>query len=244
MPIPWIESEEDGFPPVEQALTEPDGLLVAGGDLKTSRLLDAYSHGIFPWYEAGQPILWWSPDPRLVLRPSQLKISRTLGKLIRRGEYKFSFDQNFPAVIRHCAKNRANSAGTWITNEMESAYIELYRHGFAHSVEVWSDEKLVGGLYGIALGQVFFGESMFSARDNTSKLALVFLVKYLQLWDYEIIDCQVSSVHLKNLGAVEISRAEFVQQLTELIPGQVGANAWQVHRFTLTGNDEFQIKNH
>ena len=244
MPIPWIESDQAGFPPVEQALTDPDGLLVAGGDLKTSRLLDAYRNGIFPWYEQGQPILWWSPDPRLVLRPSQLKVSRSLGKLIRRGNYQFSFDQNFPAVIRHCAEHRSDSTGTWITDEMEAAYTEMYRRGFAHSVEVWSQARLVGGLYGIALGRVFFGESMFRLQDNTSKLALVFLVKQLQLWDYQLIDCQVSSDHLKKLGAEEISRAEFVRQLAQLTPGAVSAGAWDNNQITVAENDEFQIKNH
>lgn len=239
MPIPWIEPHKAGFPPVEQALTEPDGLLVAGGDLGVGRLLDAYRHGIFPWYEDGQPILWWSPDPRLVLRPSQLIISRSLGKLMRRGSYTVSFDRDFPAVIRQCAEHRADSAGTWITNAMEAAYIELHDRGYAHSVEVWSGDKLVGGLYGIALGQVFFGESMFSEEDNTSKLALVFLAKQLQRWDYKLIDCQVSSDHLKNLGAVEISREEFVQQLRELIPERVYGRDWKSCQSAATGSDEF-----
>jgi leucyl/phenylalanyl-tRNA--protein transferase len=239
MPIPWIEPDQAGFPPVEQALTEPDGLLVAGGDLGVGRLLDAYRHGIFPWYEEDQPILWWSPDPRLVLIPSQLKLSRSLGKLIRRGRYTVSFDRDFPAVIRRCAEHRAGSTGTWITTAMEAAYVELHDRGFAHSVEVWSADKLVGGLYGIALGRVFFGESMFSEEDNTSKLALVYLVKQLQRWDYELIDCQVSSDHLKNLGAVEIRREEFVQQLRELIPQKVYGRDWKSCQTAATGSNEF-----
>ncbi len=226
MPLPWIESDEAGFPPVEQALTEPNGLLAAGGDLHADRLLDAYRRGIFPWYESGQPILWWSPDPRLVLQPQDLKVSRSLNKLLKRNTYLVSMDQSFSAVIQNCAVSRRGAAGTWITDDMQSAYTELHNRGLAHSVEIWSGSSLVGGLYGVALGQVFFGESMFSKEDNTSKLALVYLVRQLQRWGYRLIDCQVSSEHLVSLGASEIGRDQFQQRLAELLPETGREGVW------------------
>jgi len=228
MPLPWLESDDTEFPPVEQALTEPNGLLAAGGDLHADRLLDAYRHGIFPWYESGQPILWWSPDPRLVLQPRDLKISRSLKKLLKRNAYAISMDQNFNAVIESCAVSRRGAAGTWITDDMQSAYTELHHRGLAHSVEIWSGSSLVGGLYGVALGQVFFGESMFSKEDNTSKLALVYLVRQLRRWGYLLIDCQVSSEHLVSLGAVEISRKQFQQRLHELLPATGNEGVWHI----------------
>lgn len=228
MPLPWLESDETEFPPVEQALTEPNGLLAAGGDLHADRLLDAYRRGIFPWYESGQPILWWSPDPRLVLQPRDLKISRSLRKLLKRNAYAVSMDQNFSAVIQSCAESRRGAAGTWITDDMQSAYTELHHRGLAHSVEIWAGSSLVGGLYGVALGKVFFGESMFSKEDNTSKLALVYLVRQLRRWGYQLIDCQVSSEHLVSLGAAEISRKQFQQRLQELLPETGNAGVWHL----------------
>jgi leucyl/phenylalanyl-tRNA---protein transferase len=228
MPIPWLNLDDFEFPSIDQALSEPDGLLAAGGDLKVQRLLQAYQNGIFPWYEDGQPILWWSPNPRMVLRPEDLKISKSLHKLLRRNHYTLSMDQDFAAVIQGCAEARRDATGTWITDEMQAAYCALHAAGFAHSVEVWSQQELVGGLYGVALGEVFFGESMFSREANTSKLALVSLVKQLQQWKYKLIDCQVSSEHLLSLGAKEISREQFRKKLLKLRtePGKIGP--WQL----------------
>ena len=227
MSIPWLNEDEIKFPPVELALSEPDGLLAAGGDLSVERLLQAYSHGIFPWYEAEQPILWWSPDPRTVLLPEDLKISKSLRKLLRRNQYTLTMDRDFAAVVQACAEARRDALGTWITDEMQDAYCALHEAGFAHSVEVWSQQELVGGLYGVALGQVFFGESMFSREANTSKLALVALVKQLQRWKYKLIDCQVRSDHLLSLGAQEISRSQFRKKLLVLLaePGKI--SHWQ-----------------
>lgn len=227
MSIPWLNEDEFEFPSVELALSEPNGLLAAGGDLSVQRLLQAYQHGIFPWYESDQPILWWSPDPRMVLLPEDLKVSKSLRKLLKRNRYTLSMDRDFAAVVQGCAEARRDALGTWITDEMQAAYCALHDAGFAHSVEVWSQQNLVGGLYGVALGQVFFGESMFSREANTSKLALVALVKQLQQWKYKLIDCQVSSNHLLSLGATEISRRQFSQKLLQLVaePGKIGQ--WQ-----------------
>ena len=209
MPLPWLETEPVEFPPLEQALEDPNGLLAAGGALTPQWLLHAYKLGIFPWYETGQPILWWSPDPRLVLYPHSLKVSRSLRKLIRNNCYTITMDRDFAGVIRLCSEPREADTGTWITWEMEQAYCELHRLGHAHSVEIWAGDTLAGGLYGVAVGKVFFGESMFSRSPNTSKLALVALVRQLEAWGFELIDCQVSSEHLMSLGAEEISRSLF-----------------------------------
>lgn len=227
MPLPWLEPQSVAFPPVEQALKDPNGLLAAGGSLTPDWLLCAYRHGIFPWYEAGQPILWWTPDPRLVLLPSRLKISRSLSKLLKKHEYSLSFDRDFSGVIAACAGSRRGSSGTWITDDMHAAYARLHELGYAHSVEVWAGASLVGGLYGVALGRVFFGESMFSEEPNTSKLALVYLVRHLQHWGFELIDCQVSSEHLLSLGAEEISRREFQSSLERLLDVAPQPGAWQ-----------------
>ena len=214
MPLPWLEKKEIRLPPVEMALGEPNGLLAAGGQLSPEWLLCAYRQGIFPWFEAGQPILWRSPIPRLVLTPTTLQISKSLKKLLKKHNYQFSFDTSFTKVIQHCAESRRQGDGTWITKEMQAAYIELHEQGYAHSVEIWSDGVLVGGLYGVALGKVFFGESMFSSKSNTSKLALVYLTKQLALWDFELIDCQVSIAHLFTLGAFAIPRTEFLDKVS------------------------------
>ena len=201
------------FPPVELAETEPDGLLAVGGDLSPTRLLNAYRHGIFPWYSEGQPLLWWSPDPRLVLYPERIHISRSLGKTLRNKPFTCSFDRDFEGVIRACAAPRRDQEGTWITGAMDAAYCELHRLGHAHSVEVWQEGQLAGGLYGIAIGRVFFGESMFSRRRDASKVALVHLARQLAAWDYRLIDCQVYTAHLASLGAEEIERALFCREL-------------------------------
>lgn len=228
MELPWLDSPESRFPDIDEALDEPNGLLAVGGDLSAERLLVAYRSGIFPWFEQGQPILWWSPDPRMVLFPDELCISRSLQKTLNKSPYSVTMDTAFAEVIACCAQPRGDSRGTWITPAMQQAYTELFRRGFAHSVEVWRGDELVGGLYGIALGRVFFGESMFSFESNTSKIALVNLVKQLQQWNYELIDCQVSSDHLESLGASEISRDEFSRRLGELLPRAGQTSPWQL----------------
>ena len=212
----WLKQDDLSFPDPENALTEPNGLLAVGGDLSLERLLSAYKLGIFPWYEDGQPILWWSPDPRMVVFPDELHISKSLKKIINRKVFKVSFNQNFPAVILACANQRSkNRDGTWITDEIQQAYIHLHQAGWAHSVEVWDDNNLVGGLYGIALGKIFFGESMFNEQNNASKVAFVYLTQSLKDQNFKLIDCQVSSEHLASLGAKEIRREKFMQHLQE-----------------------------
>ena len=218
------------FPPVEQAEREPDGLLAIGGDLSATRLLNAYRSGIFPWYNDDQPILWWSPDPRTVLFPKQFKASRSLRKDIRNSNLSITIDQAFAEVVTSCAAPRQNQTDTWITQEMHRAYLELFHHGDAHSVEVWDEGKLVGGLYGVAIGRVFFGESMFSRRDNASKIALLNLCEKLIAWDYELIDCQIYTEHLSSLGAQEIPRSEFSKLLGAFCSTKPNANSWQTAR--------------
>lgn len=222
MPLPWLDSEQTSFPDISRALAEPNGLLAAGGDLSTKRLLEAYSKGIFPWFEEDQPILWWSPDPRMVLFPDQLSISKSLQKALNKSHLEITMDQAFAEVMQCCAAPRGEASGTWITEEMHDSYCELFDKGHAHSVEVWNQGALVGGLYGVSLGRIFFGESMFSFESNTSKIALVNLVKQLRQWNYELIDCQVRSEHLETLGATEISRDEFDRRLQQSLkkPGQ------------------------
>lgn len=203
------DNPSDPFPDVELAETEPNGLLAVGGDLSDERLINAYRHGIFPWYSEGQPILWWSPDPRTVIFPDELKVSRSLRKTIRKGHFKVTVDHAFSQVVRRCAEPRPDQDGTWLLPEMQLSYLRLHRAGLAHSIEVWKDDELVGGLYGIALGRVFFGESMFSRVTDASKVALVHLVNLTREWGFRLIDCQVYSSHLISLGAREISRREF-----------------------------------
>ncbi len=207
--LSWLTRTSLDFPPLERALREPDGLLAAGGDLSPERLLAAYRHGCFPWFSAGQPILWWSPDPRMVLFPEELHVSRSLRKTLRRGDFTITFDQDFAAVIGACAAPRSYADGTWITPAMQAAYLELHRRGFAHSVEVWQHGQLVGGLYGLALGRLFFGESMFSRVSDASKVAFVSLVEQLRACGFVLIDCQMHTQHLASLGARPIPRREF-----------------------------------
>jgi leucyl/phenylalanyl-tRNA--protein transferase len=207
------ERPDEPFPPVDQAEIEPNGLLAVGGDLSSARLLNAYRSGIFPWFSDDQPILWWSPDPRTVLYPERLKISRSLRKTLRNKPFRVTFDQAFAQVMLACSAPRKNGDGTWITMEMLAAYQELHRIGFAHSVEVWLEERLVGGLYGVALDRVFFGESMFSLERDASKVGLVHLIELLQVNGFRLIDCQVYSEHLISLGAEEISRSRFCREL-------------------------------
>lgn len=210
--IPWLD-ETFEFPDIKGALDDPNGLLAAGGDLNPRRLLNAYRNGIFPWFDDHQPILWWSPDPRAVILPEHIHISRSLAKHIRRGDFRISFDEAFSDVVQACAAPRSYSDGTWITDEMHAAYCEIHRMGYAHSLEVWQQDSLIGGLYGISLGKLFFGESMFSNTTNGSKIALVALAKQLQSWQFPLIDCQIPNPHLSSMGAIEISRADFSKYL-------------------------------
>jgi leucyl/phenylalanyl-tRNA---protein transferase len=214
--IPWLTST-DPFPPVTRALREPNGLLAAGADLAPERLLAAYRRGIFPWFNPGEPVLWWSPDPRMVLFPDDLKISRSLAKRLRRGDYEIRVDTCFTLVMRACAAPRPKQRGTWISPAMIAAYNHLHEAGIAHSVETWIDGELVGGLYGLALGRAFFGESMFSRASDASKLAFAHLVRQPRRWDYGLIDCQMETAHLASLGAAPIARSEFIQRLDSLV---------------------------
>lgn len=215
--LTWLAPDSYIFPDPADALDEPDGLLAAGGDLTPERILCAYRLGIFPWFNPGDPILWWSPNPRTVVYPEQLHISKSLQKCLRRGIYKVTFDQAFTQVMRACAAPRDYTDGTWISEEIIAGYTELHHRGYAHSVEVWRANELVGGLYGMALGKVFFGESMFSRADNASKVGFAHLVRQLINWDFQLIDCQVASEHLFSLGAVEIPRSEFQQLLVNFV---------------------------
>jgi len=219
--ITWLSPKDapEWFPPPEQALDDPAGLLAAGGDLSPARLLAAYRRGIFPWYSPGQPVLWWSPDPRAVLFPEEFRVSRSLAKTIRNGGFSVASDQSFAEVIDACAAPRAQSLGTWITPEMREAYLELHHRGHAHSIETRLGGELVGGLYGVRLGGVFFGESMFSRASDASKVALAHLVAVCRRNSIAVIDCQLASRHLASLGARSIPRAQFQALLREWVSG-------------------------
>lgn len=215
MPV-FTLSKRLSFPPAHLAIKE--GLLAVGGDLTVDRLLTAYRRGIFPWYADGDPILWWSPDPRLVLYPQELSVSKSLKRVINKDLFQITYDKAFEAVIRGCAEiKRSYGEGTWITDEMKDAYCRLYRHGYAHSVEAWQSGKLVGGLYGVIIGRVFFGESMFSKVSNSSKVAFVRLVQHLDQLQFMLIDCQVKTDHLMRFGAREIPRKVFLEQLKKAV---------------------------
>ncbi|HWE36460.1 MAG TPA: leucyl/phenylalanyl-tRNA--protein transferase [Isosphaeraceae bacterium] len=224
MPIYQLD-DRHVFPPPGHA--EPSGLLAVGGDLEPARLLRAYAMGIFPWFEEGEPILWWSPDPRLILEPAALHVSRSLHRTLRRGRFTTRLDTAFPAVIHACATTpRRGQCGTWITQQMEMAYNRLYELGFAHCAEAWAGDELVGGIYGIALGGCFFGESMFSTRDDASKVAMVVLAGALQARGIGLIDCQVTSSHLLSLGAREVARREFLRRLDEALRLPTARGRW------------------
>ncbi len=218
--ITWLSPQDapERFPPLERALDEPPGLLAAGGDLSPARLLAAYRRGIFPWYSPGQPVLWWSPDPRAVLFPGEFRCSRSLTKTLRNRGFETRIDNDFAAIIEGCAAPRASSAGTWITTEMRAAYLELHRQGHAHSIETWLEGRLAGGLYGVRLGAVFFGESMFSRERDASKVALARLVEFCRAEGIVVIDCQLPSRHLESLGSRLIPRSQFQALLREHIP--------------------------
>lgn len=214
----WLDPRQpcQNFPPSHQALENPDGLIAAGGDLSVSRLLQAYQRGIFPWFNPDEPILWWTPNPRAVLRPAHLHRSRSLRRRINRHDYQLSFDTAFADVMRLCAERPGE--GTWLSPAMQSAYLELYRRGYAHSIEVWQHKTLIGGLYGIALGRVFFGESMFSRAADGSKLAMHWLCTQLENWQFALLDCQVHSAHLERMGIELLTRSEFESILRQHIP--------------------------
>jgi leucyl/phenylalanyl-tRNA---protein transferase len=248
------------FPPVDQALDKPNGLLAAGGDLSPERILDAYRHGIFPWFNTDEPVLWWSPDPRMVLFPQEFKLSRSLRRTLRNKQYEVRADSAFEQVMRACAAPREGQrrgwnktaednstensretalpapegsappcqGGTWIHEKMIAAYAVLHRLGHAHSIETWIDGELAGGLYGIAIGRMFYGESMFSRRTDASKIALAHLAKQLERWNFGMIDCQMNTHHLASLGAREIPRAEFIVRLRELIHYPDIASPWKL----------------
>jgi len=228
--IHWLQPSGD-FPPVELALQRPNGLLAAGGDLSPERLLRAYRLGIFPWFSAGEPILWWSPDPRMVLFPGDLRIARSMAKTLRKADFEVRADSAFEQVIQACGEPRSRQTGTWITAEMHTAYTRLHRLGVAHSIETWRGDELVGGLYGVALGRVFFGESMFSRATDASKIALVHLVRQLQAWGFELIDCQMHTPLLASFGARQIPRAQFTRRVAELVKYSNVPVPWVLDRF-------------
>ena len=225
--VRWLQSD-DPFPPLTDALAEPNGLLAAGGELSAARLIDAYRHGIFPWFSPGQPILWWSPDPRMTLIPQELRISRSLARTLRNRQYEVRADTAFRTVIGACAAPRADQDGTWISADMSVAYCALHEQGIAHSIETWIDGELAGGLYGVALGRMFYGESMFTRAPDASKIALVHLVRQLAHWQFGMLDCQMYTTHLASLGAREIPRADFMRKLQELVNYPHSPGRWKL----------------
>ena len=222
--LKWLGPDEP-FPPVEKALEEPNGLLCAGADLSPARLLDAYRHGIFPWYSRGEPLLWWSPDPRMVLHCDELKVSRSLAKSGRNKGYEVRIDSAFAEVLKGCA---TRAEGTWLGPDMRGAYLALHRAGHAHSFETWLGGKLVGGLYGVAIGRMFYGESMFSRANDASKVALVALVRELKARGFPLIDCQMNTPLLASLGAREIPRGDFLRALSALVNYAGTKEMWSV----------------
>jgi leucyl/phenylalanyl-tRNA--protein transferase len=217
----------DPFPPVDHALDDPNGLLAAGGSLTVARLTDAYSRGIFPWFSAGDPILWWCPDPRMVLPTDDVHVSRSLARRLKKGGFSITFDAAFERVLAECAAPRRDETGTWLVPSMRRAYTRLFEAGLAHSIEVWFGGELAGGLYGVALGRMFFGESMFTRRTDGSKIAIVLLARHLAQWDVPLIDCQMRTAHLATLGAREIPRRRFVRLVERLVT--LPPPRWQVN---------------
>jgi leucyl/phenylalanyl-tRNA---protein transferase len=217
----------DAFPPVERALDEPNGLLAAGGGLSVARLIAAYAAGIFPWFSEGDPVLWWCPDPRMVLPTDGVHVSRSLKRRLRRDDYEISFDRAFPEVLRACAGPRRHESGTWLVPAMMRAYERLHDAGLAHSVEIWTDGELAGGLYGVTLGRMFFGESMFTRRTDASKMAIVLLAAQLSRWQFPWIDCQMRTEHLASLGAYELPRRDFVHKVHELVQRAPVPSPWR-----------------
>lgn len=232
--IPWLE-KGDSFPAPSQALEYPNGLLAAGADLKPDTLLSAYRQGIFPWFQAGDPILWWSPSPRMVLFPQHFHCSRSLRKTLNRKIFSIKTDTAFAEVIEQCSLPRRDADGTWITTEMKQAYLQLHQMGYAHSIEAWYEGELVGGLYGIKLGDIFFGESMFAHMTNASKVAFATLIEWLAQSDCKLIDCQVTSSHLQSLGAIEVSRDRFISLLERYIGPNLAGEHWRLHEHEVDG---------
>lgn len=234
--IAWLRPGDpvDAFPALNEALKEPDGLLAAGGDLGSERLLHAYRHGIFPWYDDGQPLLWWSPDPRCVLRPGGFHLSRRLRRQVRRSAAEIRFDTAFADVVRRCAAPRASQRGTWITADMIDAYERLHAEAWAHSIEIWREDVLIGGLYGLAIGRVFFGESMFSHEPNASKIALLVLARMMDDRRFALVDCQVVSAHLTSLGATLLPREEYVAILGQHCTPPTRVENWPIAPIPVT----------
>lgn len=224
-----LDAQQPRFPDASEA--DGDGLLAVGGNLEVETLCAAYRRGIFPWYEEGQPLLWWSPHPRMVLLTNGMRVSRSLGKAIKSESCDIRLNHDFKTVIERCAAPRAHGKNTWITGAMRDAYLALHRVGYAHSVEVYQDEALVGGLYGVGIGRMFFGESMFSEESNASKVALFYLCRHLYAHRLLLIDCQVASAHLQTLGAFNISRAEFTEHTANLCNQEPPPGLWQPQRF-------------
>ena len=224
--IPWLEAD-DPFPPTSKALKQPNGLLAAGADLTPGRLIEAYSLGVFPWFNADEPVLWWSPDPRMVLFPAELKIARSLKKVLRNRPYEVRLDTAFSQVMRGCSQPRDGQNGTWISPMMTDAYTRLHEMGVAHSAETWIDGKLAGGLYGVALGRMFYGESMFTEVTDASKIAFVHMVWQLKRWGFGLIDCQMKTTHLETFGAREIPRSDFMRRVSKLIQYSPTPTRWR-----------------
>ena len=243
MPIFWLNKNQINFP--HPSLANEQGILAAGGDLSTERLLLAYQYGIFPWYNPDDPILWWSPNPRFVLFPEKLKIAKSMRPYFNQGKFAWTVDKAFEEVISFCKTNKrkGQGGGTWITDEMKAAYIRLHEQGYAHSVEVWQEGKLVGGLYGIALGAVFFGESMFAHVANASKFGFISLVQWLIPKGYQLIDCQQETNHLKSLGAESIPRAAFMELLTQHVKSLATEGRWEDYPPDQTGSQHLPIEN-
>ncbi len=218
MKLCWLDQgcPPDSFPPLESALSEPDGLLAAGADLTPERMLYAYRHGIFPWYDDGQPVLWWSPDPRTVIEPDKLHVSRSLARRLRRCGWTWTVSRRFSDVVEACAEPRKGQAGTWITNDMKAAYQLLHKADFARSIEIWEHDELIGGIYGLCIDRVFFGESMFSRATDASKAAIVALCHEMHATGMPLLDCQVHSSHLATLGAKSMARSEFSALLRQI----------------------------
>jgi len=215
LPIPWLNTSDEmtPLPDPESAMIEPNGLLAIGGSLSINRLEEAYREGIFPWYGPDEPILWWSPDPRAVIPVDQLHISRSLRRALNRADYQVSLDRAFETVVEACAEPRPDQPGTWITDDMKAAYGRLHRAGLAHSIEIWRDQRLIGGLYGVSLGSAFFGESMFSREPNASKMAMAWLCAQLRAWQFQFLDCQMPTGHLLSMGARCLPRRQFLMML-------------------------------
>jgi leucyl/phenylalanyl-tRNA--protein transferase len=227
--IPWLEPDEP-FPPVESAMRDPNGLLAAGADLSTARLVDAYARGIFPWFNHEEPPLWWSPDPRMVVFTAERRVSRSLRKVIASERFRVTLDTAFTDVVSGCADPRPDQDGTWITAEIFEAYLKMHRLGYAHSAEAWEGDQLVGGLYGVAIGRMFFGESMFARRSDASKVAFITLLEQLERWDMPMVDCQVPTSHLASLGGREIPRVEFLAHVRRLVRQPAVPSPWRFDR--------------